>query len=234
MQGNGDFLSRLAQDESHSDEFLRDIFINFVLAGRDTTPSALTWFFWNLSTRPDVVLKIQDELRLIRSRHNQAETFTNVDELREMNYLHAAISESLRLYPPVPLLLRKCLVDDLLPDGTPVKSGWMVMYNAYAMARTETIWGENCREFRPERWLEDGVFRPKNPFQFPVFHAGPRVCLGKDMAYIQMKAVAASVLERFEVEVVEDGGKQHELGITLKMKGGLPVKIKKQESGLNT
>lgn len=222
----GDFLSRFVHnDESLSDEFLRDMLINFLIAG-DTTPSALTWFFWNLSSNPDVVTKIQKELKSIRSLHNP-EAFT-LNKLRDMNYLHAAISESMRLYPSIPLVPKKCLGDDVLPDGTPVQKGWMVFYNSYAMARKEAIWGEDCGEFRPERWLDvEGVFKQRNAFEFPVFHAGPRACLGKEMAYLQMKAVATSVLERFEVEVVEERG-EVEYGLTVSLRGGLPVKIKER------
>ncbi|THU44243.1 hypothetical protein C4D60_Mb02t05360 [Musa balbisiana] len=228
-----DFLSRFAADGANSDEYVRDILISFVLAGRDTTPSALTWFFWLLSSRPDVVNRIREEVKRIRSRRQpgndgeEAVAFT-LEELREMAYVHAAISESLRLYPPVPLLPRVSAEEDETPDGARVRKGWTVMYNAYAIARREGVWGADCGEFRPERWLdEEGVFRPKSPFVFPVFHAGPRMCLGKDMAYIQMKALVAGILERFDVEVAEERRQpRHVLTFTMRMEGGLPVRVK--------
>lgn len=221
-----DFLSQFAKHGEWSNELLRDILINFVVAGRDTTPSALTWFFWVISSRPDVVGKILEELRLIRASQEHGKSFT-LDSIREMHYLHAAISESMRLYPPVSLLTRECKADDTLPDGTEVKKGWMVMYSPMAMGRMRRLWGEDCAEFRPERWLVDGVFRPRNPFEYPVFHSGPRMCLGKEMAYVQMKAVAASILERLEMEVVEERGR-HEIHVTLRMEGGLPVRVRER------
>ncbi|XP_017701498.3 cytochrome P450 94A1-like [Phoenix dactylifera] len=226
--GGSDFLSRFAADGAHSDEFIRDILISFVLAGRDTTPTALTWFFWILSSKPEVVEKIREEIRVIRSqRRNYDSEVLTLDELREMGYLHAALSESMRIYPPVPLRPCESRREDELPDGTRVRKGWTVMYSTYAMGRAEGIWGQDCGEFRPERWMEDGVFQPASPFRYTVFHAGPRMCLGKDMAYIQMKAVAASILEGFEVEVVENRGKHH-LSMTMRMEGGLPVRIKER------
>lgn len=225
-----DLLSRFIAEADYSDEFLRDIIISFVLAGRDTTSATLAWFFWLISTRPAVRERIMAEVRGVRSRSGSTagDMFT-LDEVREMNYLHAALSETLRLYPPVPLQTRACLVDDVLPDRTPVKQGTPVMYNSYAMGRMESIWGPDCREYRPERWLENGVFKPKSPFRFPVFHAGPRMCLGKDLAYTQMKAVAASVMERFDVEVV-DKERERELDYTmiLRVKGGLPVRVREK------
>ncbi|XP_008790365.1 cytochrome P450 94A1-like [Phoenix dactylifera] len=225
-----DLLSRFIAEADYSDEFLRDIIISFVLAGRDTTSATLTWFFWLISTRPDVKNRIMDEIRSVRSKKQKpAEATFTLDEVRNMDYLHAALSETLRLYPPVPLQTRECAADDVLPDGTKVSKGRPVMYSSFAMGRTERIWGKDCREFKPERWLENGVFQPKNPFRFPVFHAGPRMCLGKDMAYIQMKAVAATVMERFEVEVV-DREKEREPDFTmiLRVKGGLPVRVRER------
>nr|CAD1817269.1 unnamed protein product [Ananas comosus var. bracteatus] len=114
---------------------------SFLLAGRETTSSALTWFFWITSTRPDVEKKILEEIRAVRAANpNSGETFS-FDELREMHYLHAAISESMRLHPPVPVGTLLCKEDDVLPDGTFVGKGWFVTYSAYAMGRSEDVWG---------------------------------------------------------------------------------------------
>ena len=61
-------------------------------------------------------------------------------------------------------------VDDILPDGHKVKRGDMVYYMAYSMGRMSYIWGEDAENFRPERWLKDGVFQPESPFKFITFH----------------------------------------------------------------
>jgi cytochrome P450 len=225
-----DFLSRFIGKDENSTEFLRDIVISFILAGRDTTSSALSWFFWLLSLNPDVEGNILKELETIRSSNgkNLGDTYS-FEELRDMHYLQAAISETLRLYPPVPVDTKACQSDDVLPDGTFVGKKWFVTYHAYAMGRMESIWGKNCRDFVPERWLENGIYRQESPFKFPVFHAGPRMCLGKDMAYIQMKSIAASVIERFEIDVQnKEKCPDHLLSLTLRMKGGLQVKVKER------
>ncbi|XP_010247229.1 PREDICTED: cytochrome P450 94B3-like [Nelumbo nucifera] len=229
-QSTEDLLSRFVADDLNSPEFLRDIVISFILAGRDTTSSTLAWFFWLLSSRPDIEHNILDELKSIRTRtRKEIGDAYSFEELREMHYLQAAISEALRLYPPVAMDTKVCLKDDVLPDGTSVRKGWVVTYHAYAMGRMECIWGKDCREFRPERWLENGSCRQESPFRFSAFHAGPRMCLGKDMAYIQMKSIAASVVERFHIDVV-DGLKCPELllSLTIRMKGGLPVRVKER------
>ncbi|KFK34905.1 hypothetical protein AALP_AA5G208900 [Arabis alpina] len=203
---NEDLLSRfISNEEMNSPELLRDIVISFILAGRDSTSSALSWFFWLLSLHPEVEHKILQELRLIRERTGKKiGDVYGFEDLKLMNFLHAAITESLRLYPPIPLDQMSCVEDTVLPDGTFVGKDWGISYSAYVMGRMES----------------------ENPYKFPVFHAGPRMCIGKEMAYIQIKSIVASMLERFVVEVP---GKEERpeilLSVTLRIKGGLFVKL---------
>ncbi|WJX92296.1 hypothetical protein P8452_73955 [Trifolium repens] len=231
--GGQDLLSRFIETEEASPEFLRDIVISFILAGRDTTSSALSWLFWILSSKRDIKDKIIEEIEMVRLKSGDKTASFGYEELKEMHYLHAAISETMRLYPPVPVDTKACLNDDVLPDGTRIKKDWFISYHTYAMGRMESVWGKDCNEFKPERWLEndkDGVSvcRSESPYRFPVFHAGPRMCLGKEMAYIQMKSIAASVMERFEVVALDkDTCPQHVLSLTLRMKNGLPVNVKR-------
>ncbi|KAK4795304.1 hypothetical protein SAY86_013298 [Trapa natans] len=231
-----DLLSRFFDIENVSAEFLRDIVISFILAGRDTTSSALTWFFWLLSRSPAVEERILEELGAVRARNGKlvGDNLYSFEELREMQYLQAAILEAMRLHPPVPVDTKECLEDDVLPDGHVIKRGWFITYNTYAMGRMESIWGKDFGEFQPERWLDsDGaggmaaaVCRQESPFKYPVFHAGPRICLGKDMAYIQMKSIVATVLTWFRVDVLNRNScPQEVLSLTLRMKGGLPVRL---------
>ena len=65
------------------------------------------------------------------------------DEVKDMVYTHAALCESMRLYPPVPLDTKETMNDDVLPSGTVVKKGMFVTYHVYAMGRMESIWGED-------------------------------------------------------------------------------------------
>ncbi|GMH28314.1 hypothetical protein Nepgr_030157 [Nepenthes gracilis] len=214
--------------EKNSLEFLRDMVISFILAGRDTTSSALSWFFWLLSSHPIVIRNIRSEIKTVRARNGKTwgDTF-DLDELKELNYLHAALSDSLRLYPPVPIDLKECMNDDLLPDRTVIKKGWFIFYHPFAMGRMANIWGEDYEAFRPERWLENGIWRPESPFRYPVFQAGPRICLGKEIAYIQMKFIAASVIQQFDIYPLrKENMPEYIPSLTLRMKNGLPVRVK--------
>jgi cytochrome P450 len=66
--------------------------------------------------------------------------------------------------------------DDTFPDGTVVKKGEFVMYAAYAMGRMPSLWGPDATEFKPERWLVDGVVQPESPFKFAAFQVLQQIC----------------------------------------------------------
>ncbi|XP_066383078.1 cytochrome P450 CYP94D108-like [Miscanthus floridulus] len=240
-EDEGSELGAMFRSPEAKRRFLRDIVVSFVLAGKDTTSSALTWFFWLLAANPRCERRVYEEaasLSLHGHGHGDGDDHgVGYYELRGMHYLHAAITEAMRLYPPVPINSRVAAAGDVLPDGTTVRAGWFSDYCAYAMGRMPQLWGDDCREFRPERWLDGGgEFVAVDAARYPVFHAGPRACLGKEMAYVQMKAVVAAVVRRFSVEPVRAASMEapppYEMAVTLRMRGGLPVLIRRRESDL--
>lgn len=227
-----DILSRFLISGYYDDEFVTDVVISFILAGRDTTSAALIWFFWSVFCDSRVEKEILWEIR----EKSESPVY---DEVKGMVYTHASLCETMRLYPPVPLDTKAAMKDDVLPDGTAVKKGTRVVYHPYAMGRVEGVWGKDWADFRPERWLEkdelagsDGKwnFVARDPYTYPVFQAGPRVCLGKEMAFLQMKKVVAGVLRRFRVvPALGEGEKPVFISyLTSKMKGGFPVRIEER------
>ncbi|KAI3925768.1 hypothetical protein MKX01_003327 [Papaver californicum] len=236
-----DILSKLMvkndpEDKQHtndilSDDILRDLCLSFILAGRDTTSVALVWFFWLIHGHPHVENLILDEIKVIVSdrkcdRENINEIVFTADELKKMAYLEAALSETLRLYPSVPHDIKAAREDDVLPNGTAVKKKDLIVYSMYSIGRTEAIWGKDCREFKPERWIKNGKSVAESQFKFLAFNGGPRLCVGKQFAYIQMKMVAASILLRYSVKVVRGQTVVPKVTTTLYMKNGLSVNFK--------
>ncbi|GJN20909.1 hypothetical protein PR202_gb08343 [Eleusine coracana subsp. coracana] len=221
----------------YSDKFLRDICVNFILAGRDTSSVALAWFFWLLGNNPGVEARILDEIEgIVAARNNkqnagevEEELVFHPEEVKRMDYLHAALSEALRLYPSVPVDHKEVVEDEVFPDGTVLKKGTKVIYAMYAMGRMESIWGDDCREYKPERWLRDGRFMSESAYKFTAFNGGPRLCLGKDFAYYQMKFAAASILHRYRVDVVEGHPVAPKMALTMYMKYGLKVRLAKRD-----
>ncbi|GER47953.1 cytochrome P450 [Striga asiatica] len=229
-----DLLSRfMKKKESFSDKFLQEVALNFILAGRDTSSVALSWFFWLLTQNPQIEEKILIEIcSVLRETRggdvaNWVKEPLEFEELDRLVYLKAALSETLRLYPSVPEDSKHVVADDVLPDGTFVPGGSNVTYSIYSAGRMEGVWGADCLEFRPERWLSDdgGRFEAKDQFRFVAFNAGPRVCLGRDLAYLQMKSVAAAVLLRHRLAVAEGHAVEQKMSLTLFMKDGLRVEV---------
>lgn len=218
--------------EKMNDQYLRDIILNFMIAGKDTTANTLSWFFYMLSKNPLIQERIVQEIRqVIGSRQGDE---TRIDEfveniadeiLEKMHYLHAALTETLRLYPAVPVDGRRAETDDILPDGFKLKKGDGVYYLSYAMGRMHYIWGEDAENFRPERWLKNGFFQPESPFKFVAFHAGPRICLGKDFAYRQMKIVSIALLRFIRFRLADDTKNvTYRTMFTLHINGGLHLR----------
>ncbi|KAF3775460.1 Cytochrome P450 94A2 [Nymphaea thermarum] len=223
---NSDLLSRFLETCGADERFVKDIVVSFMLAGRDTTSAALTWFFWLISSHKHAEEEILREISIFGSE------VVGFEKVKEMHYLHAAICESMRLYPPVPNDSKGAAEDDVLPDGTIVPKGARVAYHPYAMGRMESLWGKDWEEFRPERWLRKDEaegkcrFVAEDPYKYPVFQAGPRVCLGKEMAFVQMKSLAAAVLRQFRVvPAMPNFEPDYVANLTSKMKGGFPVRF---------
>jgi cytochrome P450 len=93
----------------------------------------------------------------------------------------------------------------------------------------EQIWGEDCLEFKPERWISDrGQIKHVPSYKFIAFNAGPRKCIGKDMSFVQMKMVAVALLWKFKIQVVEGHSITPRASIVIRMKHGFKVKVNKR------
>ncbi|KAK4416672.1 Alkane hydroxylase MAH1 [Sesamum alatum] len=192
--------------QNHDDKaFLAANLMTLLFAGRDTSAALLTWFFCLISRNPLVENKILEEIRLnFPGKASRKHIFSNVEELSKLVYLHSALCESLRLFPPGPFLLRVPNQQDVLPSGHKVDQTTKVMLCTYAMGRMREIWGKDCAEFRPERWImEKGGSKHVASNIFLAFSSGPWSCPGRELAFTRMKAVAATVVHNYRVGVVE-------------------------------
>ncbi|BBM97362.1 protein MpCYP704-like1 [Marchantia polymorpha subsp. ruderalis] len=264
-----DIISRfldLSESGAHanmSDKILRDVVLNFVIAGRDTTAVTLSWMTYMLAEHPAVARRLYEELRAFHQRkvgaragtwswareweeirqqlgeeeaerrkkelylesmQKQVAEFTkllNYESLKELNYMQAVLTETLRLFPAVPLDPKGILEDDVLPDGTFLKKGNLISYSPWCMARMKSIWGSDAAVFNPDRWLQSGVFVPESEYKFTTFQAGLRTCLGKDSAYLQLKIVAGTMCRFFEFRRTSNHYIMYRMMATLSMQGGL-------------
>ncbi|KAL2895695.1 Cytochrome P450 98A2 [Bienertia sinuspersici] len=214
---------------TNGDKFLRDSMLSFVSAGGQTTSVAFSWFFYLLSKNPQVTTKIREELKDIMAQ-NQEKIDGFLKNFNEYNnklvYLHAAICESLRLYPPVAFNHKASISSDILPSGHQLKKDMHILFDTYAVGRMKLIWGDDCNEFKPERWIsERGKVKLEPSYKFIAFGAGPRICQGKDMAFTQLKFVIATILQKYDIEAVQGQQVIPELSVTLNMKHGFKFNL---------
>ncbi|KAF7005334.1 hypothetical protein CFC21_020459 [Triticum aestivum] len=209
--------------------------IGYMLAARDTIGTTLTWIFYNLAQNPNIVSIIRSEIWPIASckvaSGVDAMMIFEPNEIKSLVYLRAVLYETLRLYPPAPFERKTVAADDIMPSGHEVRTGDTILISLYSLGRMEGVWGNDCLDYNPDRWLsEDGNnLRYVPSHKFLAFNSGPRICLGKEIAVMQMKTVIASVLWNFDVEVMEGQSIQPKPSCILEMKNGFIVKLKKRE-----
>jgi len=239
--GRADLLSLFieAGESNHSsreisDQFLRDIIVNMIIAGRDTTAITLTWATYLISQHPWVEGKLVEEIERASKETGGSIHFGDLGA-GKMPFLHGVISEALRLYPPIPFEPKFCVEEDILPDGTLVPAGCEVQYNPYVQNRDGDLW-EKPLEYNPERWIDDeGHSISVSPYVFPVFQAGPRICLGQRMAFLEAKLLLTRLVPKYHFSL-ETGTvvKPNNLSMTLPVLDSLPMVVSKRtrEEGL--
>jgi len=230
-----DFLSLFISDmdmndsvlESQRKVFLRDLVMNFMIAGRDTTAQALTWTLFLLAQHPGITERVYEELTEAFGETGDP----NFEGLQRLKFTQCVIHEVLRLYPSVPKIPKETRCRDVLPDGTVVPAGCYVTFVPYLMGRLKSIWGEDALEFKPSRWLD---IEFPSLYAYPVFNAGPRECLGRRMAWLEMKTCLAVIVRRYHLKLgVKPSDVRIMESVTLPVLGGLPIIFTERAPGGN-
>ncbi|RLN48612.1 hypothetical protein BBJ29_006047 [Phytophthora kernoviae] len=124
-----------------------------------------------------------------------------VEDVNRVPYLEATIRELLRLFPPAPLITTHCTQDTVFPDGTFVPKNTDIGLALFSAGRLTSAWGSDALEFMPERFVdpESGEVIQVSSTKFCAFSAGPRICVGQNLAFIEIKIVVASIVARFHM-----------------------------------
>ncbi|CAN1168922.1 Cytochrome P450 86B1 [Linum perenne] len=221
---------KLLEDDKTDVVLLKFVRARDSSTGRDTVYAALSWFFWLVATNPDVEKNILEEMdQVIQYPTDKSNSIPSMEELKRLVYLEGAILETLRLYPSLPLELKQSLEADVLPSGHAISGGTKIIVSIYSMGRMEEIWGHDCMDFKPERWLGGGVSQHNivhvPSYKFAAFNAGPRSCLGRKISITQIKVIASCVLRKYKIDVVEGHPVVPGLSVVLFMKYGLKITV---------
>lgn len=178
------------------DDLMWDVH-DVIFAGHETTASALAAAAFLIAGSPRVLNKIREELNVVLPG-GRLPTFEDVAQLK---YLDMVLNEALRLYPPTALIGRYAKEADVI-CGYEVPQGANILMSPYVMGRLDTLW-ENPEVFRPERFEPEQI-ASRHPMSHMPFGAGPRVCLGAQMATMEAKIVLAMIFQRFNFEKTQD------------------------------
>lgn len=167
----------------------------FFLAGHETSASALSWALYLLGLDPSVQARVAAEVAELDMANIQ---FKNLSKLR---FTRAVFRETLRLYPPVPMMVRRAEQAEEMRDRK-VPKGSMVILSPWHLHRHERLW-DRPDEFDPDRWETENAKQCSREAYIP-FSAGPRVCTGAGFGMAEGVLLLAMLVQRFEFEVVRE------------------------------
>ncbi|KAF2124032.1 cytochrome P450 [Dothidotthia symphoricarpi CBS 119687] len=223
-----DILSVAMESGGFSDEDLVNQLMTFLAAGHETTASSMAWAVYLLCKHPDVQKRLREEVRAEIPALTDPSKEISSTEIDRLTYLNAVLNETMRIFPPVPLTLRVAAHDTTIL-GHFIPEETTVVICPWAINTSVHLWGDDAREFNPERWMGPGRANTggaESNFAITTFLHGPRSCIGKDFAKAEFACLVAGLVGRFEMEL-EDPGWELKIqgGITARPKGGLRVKM---------
>ena len=226
----GDLMSMLlhARDESGgemTDSQLRDEVLILFAAGHETTANALTWTWYLLSENPDVEARMLEEV----DRAIPKGEAPSASDVSKLEYTTKVFTESMRIYPPAWILVRKALKEIsigeyLLPaDANVVMSQYVNHHDPKYFPEPE--------KFLPERWTQE--FKRSLPrFAYYPFGGGPRGCVGEPFAWMEGVLLLATLSKRWRMRHVRGHKVEMQPRITLRPKFGMRMKLERRDKPL--
>jgi cytochrome P450 len=196
---------------------LRDEAITLLLAGHETTANALVWTFWLLGQHRDVAARLRAEIDTALGGRPPT-----LDDLPRLLYVRMVLEEAMRLYPPVWVVDRNTVADDVV-GGYRIRAGTLVMLSQYVTHRHPEFWPDPER-FDPERFAPAAAkTRPRYAY-FP-FAGGPRMCIGAQFAITEATLILACLASSFELTPLPGHAVVPNPSVTLRPRNGAPMRV---------
>ncbi|XP_058729880.1 cytochrome P450 93B16-like [Vicia villosa] len=204
-----DILLDVSEEKDSEVNFTRNhiksLILDYFTAATDTTAISVEWTISELFNNPKVLKKAQEEVE----RVTRNERLVSEADSPDLHYIHAIIKETMRLHPPIPMVMRKG-AEDCEVDGKMIPKGSLVCINTWAMGRDQKIW-ENPLEFRPERFLESeggsSIDIKGHHFELLPFGSGRRGCPGMPLAMRELPTFIGALVQCFEWKMIDSEGK---------------------------
>lgn len=203
--------ARFEDGEPLTAKELRDELMGLLFGGFETTQSALGWTVALLDQHPEARHALVDEVSALGGRLP-----TSWDEVQALTWTKACFDEAQRLQG-APLFNREAVIDQEI-GGVPVPTGSLVAVSPYSLHRKPSLWAHPDR-YDPTRFVGTDIDR----FAFIPFGAGPRHCIGSNLAYLEATLTLAALYGRHEVRMRDGFTPEHDFHLSTGMKGGCPV-----------
>ncbi|KAF9614674.1 hypothetical protein IFM89_019802 [Coptis chinensis] len=209
-----------------SEKNINIMILELFTASTDTTTSTIEWAMTELLRNPGVMKKVQEELHQVVGQNKCIEE----SKIGDLHYLQAILKETLRLHPPVPLLVPHRAMEDTKFMSYSIPKDTQILVNVWAIGRDPVSWDDPL-SFKPERFFRSNTDYKGHHFQFIPFGAGRRMCVGLPLAHRMLHLALGSLIHSFEW-ALEDGitpemmDMRERLGITLRKADPLKVVLK--------
>lgn len=201
------------------DEMVDQVAI-FFLAGHETSASALSWALYLLALDPEVQDKLASEAQAVFSHGSP-----DFSDIRKLGFTRDVFREALRLFPPVPMMIRSAAQDENFRNR-PIRAGSYIVLSPWHLQRHERLWDEPDR-FDPTRWqTENGKTCLREAFM--PFSAGPRVCTGAGFAMIEGVLLLAMLVSKFRFHRIPDHDPVPEAHLTVRSKDGINLRVERR------
>lgn len=175
-----------------NDEIFDEVSIS-ILAGFETTSTALSWFIYFMSKYPNIQQKIKEELRDNGLTSNSILTYEMIEKLI---YVDCVTKEVLRFAPIAAGILREAIDDDIL-DGYPIRKGDFILIAIQNLHQHPKYWNIDPKLFYPERFLHEDKSPPR--YAYLPFGGGHRACIGQDLAMLELKTAITRLMQRVTI-----------------------------------
>ncbi|XP_077539168.1 cytochrome P450 4V2-like isoform X1 [Haemaphysalis longicornis] len=179
-------------DGTLTEEEVKNEVTAILIGGFETTASSITFTLFLLGNHPEVQAKVQEEIDALFADDKDRDV--TIEDIKQMKYLECVLKESMRLYPPVPIIARNVDEDMNVGEYT-IPNGAVAVAPIYFIQRHPKFFDEPDK-FVPERFLET---KEKNPFMYIPFSVGFRNCLGQKFANLEDKILLTQIMRRFTV-----------------------------------
>ena len=216
-----DILSVAIQSGGFSDEDLVNQMMTFLIAGHETTASALTWAICMLCEHPQIQSRLRDEIRSTLPDPRSSNSTISASDIDNLAYLNAFCNEVLRLYSPVPVTVRVAAQDTSIV-GHFIPKGTSLFLVPWATNVNKELWGDDAEDFNPERWMGPGQLNTggaKSNYAFMTFLHGPRSCIGQSFAKGEFACLVAAWVGAFETGFARDG-------FEIKVRNGITPRVR--------